>query len=152
MNVRTLMNIKRIAIIFAAIELVTALTKYGIYTMPIRFYGMEGYWSLPSLGTNLLGILFLALPITAIISLLKGKNIGFLWMGLFPIVAFVFGVVPIPFANYLYSSNVNINTVFIAIINILAVTISLWLYRSMKVRSNKKFNMDSGADAPPPVN
>lgn len=133
------MNKQKIALGFAILELLSALPWYGVYTSPIAFYGSSGYWSALSLGTNLLAIFFLLLPILAVVGLLSGWRTAFLWMGLYPVVAFLFGVVPIPFATHLYSSDKMLNTYLIGAIDILAVLITCWLYWSSRKRSNNFF-------------
>jgi len=143
------MDIKRISMILAALELITAVSIYQIYTLPFRIYGGDNYWSLPILGTNILSLLFLLIPILAFILILKNKAVGFLFLGLFPVVAYIFGVIPIPFANYLYTSNPELNTIFITIIDIMAIILALWLYLSIKKRSNKVSNRIGAQSAPP---
>jgi hypothetical protein len=129
------MTKERVAFGLAVLELFSALPLYGIYTSPIRFYGADNFWSLISLAGNGLSVLFLLFPVLAVIGFMRRWRTRFLWLGLYPVVAFLFGVVPIPFATHLYTADKMLNTYFIAAIDILWVGIVAWLYWSIK-RSN----------------
>lgn len=132
------MKQKQIAQLVAFGEVLTALPLYGIYTAPFRFFGAIGYWVPMNILTNVLSIVFVVLPLLAMYGVSKNKGYGYLSLGLFPVVAFVFGVTAIPFVRYLYGSNVMLNTVFIALINIVVIAAAMWLYRSGGLRSNKR--------------
>ena len=128
------MTKERIAFGLAVLELLSALPLYGIYTSPFRLYGADGFWSVISIVGSGLSILFPLLPFLAVIAFMRWRT-RFLWLGLYPVVAFLFGVVPIPFATHLYTADKMINTYFIAAIDVLWIGIVAWLYWSIK-RSN----------------
>ena len=135
------MTTRNVAILLAILELLSALPLYSIYTSPIRFYGLVGYWSAPSLAGNILAVLFLLIPALAVIGQLRKWKTAFIWLGLYPFVAFMFGVVPIPFATHLYTADKALNTYFIAGVDILWVGITVWLYWLIK-RSNPTLKRD----------
>ena len=126
------MNITRITQITIGLTLITAISKYGIYTWPFRTLGHDGFFHPAIMGSNLLSILFILSPILAAYFYRQNNNVCYFWLGLFALPAFMFGVVPIPFANYLYTDNTQINGVFIAMIDIALVAISWFLYRANK--------------------
>jgi len=131
------MNLYRIAIIIGTLELVAAIPLYGIYTAPIRFYGAIGYWEPMAVLTNILSLVFVLLPFAAVFALIKRKPVGYLWLALFPIVAFVFGVTAIPFVKYLYGTDIQFNTMIIGVINTLVVISVAWVFFANKKRSNQ---------------
>lgn len=139
------MDKKKIALVIAILELLSALPFYGIYTMVIRFYGATNYWTPLLIGTSLLGLAFLVLPLLAVIGLWKDWRSSYLWMGLYPVVAFLFGVVPVPFANYLYTDNSALNTVFIGIANLCVVILAIWLFLQTRASSNNSLRPTEGS-------
>lgn len=135
------MRKKRIAQLIALGEVIVALPLYGIYTAPIRLFGATGYWAPMNLFTNALGVVFLVLPLLALYGVSKARNYGYWCLGLFPVVASVFGVTAIPFVKYLYGSDVTLNTVFIVLINVLVTAAAVWLYHSGGLGSNPSLNL-----------
>ena len=115
------------------LTLLTALSKYEIYTWPLRAFGGQGFYHPAMIGANLLSILFLAGPLLALYFYLRKSNACYFWLASFSVPAFIFGVVPIPFENYLYTSSVHINTVFIALLDIALVVLCWCLYRVNKL-------------------
>ncbi len=61
---------------------------------------------------------------------------AYLWLAISPIIFFLFGSTPIPFANYLYSDHQLTNTVVIGIVDAGMVVLAIWLYQlNKKIRS-----------------
>ena len=143
------MNKKRIAQLIAIGQVLVALPLYGIYTAPIRFFGAIGYWDPMNILTNVLSVVFVALPLLALHGVSKDRRYGYWSLGLFPVVAFVFGVTAIPFVKYLYGSDVMLNTVFIVATNVVVTFATIWLYRSGGLRSNQSLNLKGAKNAPP---
>ena len=143
------MNNILIAKSIATLELASALPLYGIYSAPIRFYGADNYWTLLSLGSNLLGLCFIVLPLFAVIGIYRGWRVSYACMGLYPIVAFMLGATPVPFLTHLYTNDLLLNTVFIGIINALALSAVIWLFILSKRHSNNLLNQTGAYNAPP---
>jgi hypothetical protein len=143
------MKKKRISQLIALGEVIVALPLYGIYTAPVRFFGAIGYWAPMNILTNVLSVVFLVLPLLALYGISKDRSYGYWSLGLFPVVAFVFGVTAIPFVKYLYGSDVMLNTVFIVLINVLVTAAAIWLYYSGGLRSNQSLNLTGAKNAPP---
>ncbi len=129
------MNLTKATQITIGLTLFTALSKFGIYTWPFRTFGQDGYYHPAMVGTNLLSILFLVGPLLAVYFYRKKSNACYFWLASFAVPAIMFGVIPIPFANHLYTSNIQLNTVFIAIIDIGFVILCWRLYRVNKARN-----------------
>ena len=127
----------KIPFYFSCLVLVAALLRWPTYTFPFRTLGSEYFWSMEILAGNVLGILFLLLPILAFVGFLRHWRSAYVWLGLSPVVFFLFGSVPIPLAGYFYSNNQELNTIIIAAVDIAAVLAVVWLYRSAKTRSNQ---------------
>lgn len=142
-DVRTQMKKKRIAQFIALGEVLVALPLYGIYTAPIRFFGVSdiGYWAPINIVTYVLCVVFVVLPLLALYGISKDRSYGYWSLALFPVVAFVFGVTAIPFVKHLYGSNAMLNTVFIVLINVVVTSAAIWLYRSGGLRSNQSLNL-----------
>lgn len=100
--------------------------------MPFRFMGFEGFWHPLSVASQGLAILFLASPLLSLLYYVKQSNAAYFWMGVFAIPAFMFGYTPIPFGHYFYTDNINLNTVFIAILNLALIFLAIYLYRANK--------------------
>jgi len=128
---------KRIAQIVAIGELIVAVPLFGVYTAPFRFIGAVGYWAPEAILTNILSIVFVVLPFVALYGVSKGWIIGYWAMGVFPIVAFAFGITAIPFVKYLYGSDVMVNSYIIGGANIVVVLSAVWLYKAGGLRSNQ---------------
>jgi hypothetical protein len=126
------MNIAKLSQLTIGLTLFTAISKFEIYTWPFRTIGQDGFFHPLTLGTNLSAILFILSPLLAVYFYRKNSNACYFWLGIFAIPAFLFGMTPIPFATYLYSSNVQLNTVFIAIIDVLFVILVWFIYRANK--------------------
>ena len=130
------MRRRRIAQTLALGEMLVALPLYDIYTGPFQFFGMTGYWAPMNQLANLLSIVFVILPLLALYGVSKERTYGYWSLGLFPVVALVFGITALPLVKYLYGSKVTLNTVCIVIINLAVTTAALWLYRSRGLRFN----------------
>ena len=86
---------------------------------------------------DILSIVFLVLPFVALYGVSKDQRIGYWALGLFPIVAFVFGVTAIPFVKFFYGTNVMVNSYLIGAVNIAVVISAVWLYKAGGLRSNQ---------------
>lgn len=114
--------------ILGGLELLAALLAYGVWTLPFRNFGIAGSSEPLILATNFLSIIFLLLPVFGLWAMFNQRKSGYLALAVFPVVAYIFGVTAIPFIKYLYGSSVQVNSIIIAIINIIVVAIALWLY------------------------
>jgi len=127
------MNINRITQILIGFVLFVSIFNYEIFTLLIRTFGSNGFFHPAMLSTNLLSIFFILCPLLALYYYLKNNNLSYLWLSLFSIPAFTFGVAAIPFAAYFYSSNIQLNTIFIITTNIALIIASWYLYRAKNV-------------------
>ena len=133
------MNLIKLSQVVIVLTLFTAISKYGVYKFPFTSYGMIGSFEPYWIAHNLLSFLFILSPLIAAYYFFIRKNKKcFFWLALFAIPAFIFGIVPIPFANYLYTSNIHLNTVFIAIIDLAFIGLCWYLYSA-----NPSFKQDS---------
>jgi len=78
--------------------------------------------------------LFLVLPIAAVFGLFRNNQWGFYPLIVFPIVAAVFGAIPIPFVAQLYSSNVVFMSNAIIVINLVFVGFGVFLFRDARAK------------------
>lgn len=80
-------------------------------------------------------ILFLVLPVVALAGMLRRNRMGFIAMAAFPVPAWVFGTMPLPFSSALLPFTVSTNSWIITIVNTVAVAIGVVLYlKSGKAR------------------
>lgn len=73
-------------------------------------------------------MLFIACPILAAVLYVMEKRACFIWLGLFGVSAFTFGVTPFPLAQHLYTESVALNSVFIGLANAALVVLAAYLY------------------------
>lgn len=76
--------------------------------------------------------LFLVLPIAAVYGLFRNNQWGFYPLIVFPIVAAIFGAIPIPFVAHLYSSDVLFMSKVIIIVDLVFVGIGVFLLRDAR--------------------
>jgi len=88
---------------FSCLVLVTALLRWPTYTFPFGTLEDERFWSVELVVGNLMCISFLLFPILAFLGFILKWRSSYFWLGLSPLVFFMFGTIPIPFAGYLYS-------------------------------------------------
>jgi hypothetical protein len=112
------MTSKAVMRVLLCLVLMTALPKYEIYTFP--FLNMQN--------VSIIVLLIYSMNILFILAI----RFQYVWLGIFAIPAFLFGVMPIPFATYLYSDNHFINTVFIGIFNVVLIVVSGFLFKECK--------------------
>ena len=146
------MDARRLIIGVSVLEAVTALSYPAIYVLPFRVFGTVGYWAPISLATNVLALMFLLLPLLGLAGVLKGWRLTVIALGLWPAVAFVFGVIPLPFGHLLYTENPAANTVVIAVADLLLLAAVAWLAIATRPRSNNTVETDarkSGARGSP---
>lgn len=126
MRVRNqLLLIEKILLVFV---LLSALPKHAIYLSPFRSFGAVGYLHPASVVTKLLAMLFIICPLMAVYYHVRNRSARFFWLAAFAVPAFMFGVIPIPFAERLYTDNVEANTIAIAAVNFLYFIIVAYLY------------------------
>lgn len=107
----------RIAQGLAVLQLLTAIVLHGVYTSQWARLTTDRVLPLVDLAVSIAAVLFFLLPITAVFGLLRHRRWGFYPLILFPLVAIVFGTIPIPFASLLYSSDVELMSKVIVVIN-----------------------------------
>ena len=146
------MDTRRFLIGASVLETVTALSYPVIYLLPFRVFGTAGYWTPISLATSVLALMFLLLPLLALAGVLKGWRLAVIALGLWPAVAFVFGVIPLPFGHLLYTEDPAANTIVIAVADLLLLAAVAWLAIAKGPRSNNTVEADarkSGARGSP---
>jgi hypothetical protein len=79
-------------------------------------------------------LLFLFLPIAAVIGLFRESRWGFYPLVVFPFVAAVFGAIPIPFVAHLYSADVVFMGKVIIVVDLIFVGIGVLLYRDARAK------------------
>lgn len=137
------MDTRRLTIGLSLLEIVTALSYPAIYSLPFRTFGSMGYWAAVSLATHALALLFLLVPILGLAGAVRGSRIAFLALGLWPVIAFSFGVIPLPFGHFLYTNDPAINTVIIGVVDVLALAAAIWLFLAGRPRSNSTVETDA---------
>lgn len=121
----------------AVLQLLTALALHGVYTNPwIRIAVSQGI-SLIDGVMILAALLFILLPIAAVIGLARHKRWGFYPLIVFPLTAFVFGTIPIPYASYFFSSNIHSNSVIIVIVNVALIGVGIALLIFSRARFDR---------------
>ena len=119
----------RTARVLAALQLLTAVALHGVYTS--EWGRLTSDQVVPLLQRSVSGaaILFILLPITAVIGLFRYRRWGFYPLILFPLVAIVFGTIPIPFASTFFSSDIHLMSIVIVVVNTILVIAGVVLLR-----------------------
>ncbi len=118
----------RIAQVLAALQLFKAIELHGVYTNLRSWLSTDQVMSLLNWALSFAGILFVLLPIAAVIGLFRYRRWGFIPLIVFPLIAIVFGAIPIPFVSYLYSSDVQFMGKVTVGINVIFSGIGLALF------------------------
>ena len=130
-------KIWRTAQVLAVLQLLTALALHGVYTNPwIRVSVSQGP-SLLDAAMIFAALLFIVLPIAAVVGLVRNNRWGFYPLIVFPLTAIVFGTIPVPYASHFFSSNIQLNSVIIVVVDVALVGFGiglLMLSRSRDVR------------------
>src|SRR5690606_31755325 len=108
----------------------------------VRSFGAVGYLHPASVVTNVLAILFILSPLMAAYLHFRKRFSRFFWLAAFAVPAFMFGVMPIPFAEKLYSDNVQVNTIAIGVVNLLYLLVVACLYYLQRRNNSDKNNGD----------
>ena len=126
------MSTSRIPYYLAILILIAALLRWAVYTYPFQSIGISNYWHIATIGTNLLMISFLVVPVLGLIGVLRNWRTKYLWLALAPIIFYFFGSIPIPFSGYLNSDNYDLNTKIIFGVNLAIIGLVIWLYINEK--------------------
>ncbi len=96
----------RTAQVFAVLQLLTAFALHGVYTNQLWHLSPDQTMSLKGVAVSVAAFLFILLPFAAVTGLFRYKRWGYYALILFPLVAIVFGTIPIPYASYFFSSDI----------------------------------------------
>ena len=131
------MHMLKVTLYFSVLVFVCALLQWPVYTFPISSFGNNGYWHPAIIGTNLLMLSVLILPLLSLIGAIQDWRSKFLFLGITPIIFSLFGMVPIPFAEYFYTKNHELNSVLIYSTNLIAIAFIFYLYILERKTTNK---------------
>ena len=124
----------RIAKVLAILQILKALELHGAYTIQWARLTSDQAMSLADLAVAFASLLFLVLPIAAVYGLFRNQQWGFYPLIAFPIVAAVFGAIPIPFLAHFYSSDVVFMSKIVIVVDLVFVGIGVLLFRDARAR------------------
>lgn len=124
----------RIAKVLAILQLLKALELHGAYTIQWSRLTSDQAMSLIDWAVAFASFLFLVLPIAAVYGLFRNNQWGFYPLIVFPLVATIFGAIPIPFVAHLYSSDVGFMSTMIIAVNLVFVGIAVLLLRDARAK------------------
>jgi len=116
--------------VLALLALVSALSTPGIFLWPLKALRIQDYFATQPflLGfMAVLRILFLVLPLVALVSALLKRRWSLYCTIAFAVVAWVFGAASIPFLAFAFPS-VAPRSIAITIINLCVVGLAVWLW------------------------
>ena len=125
----------RIAKVLAVLQLLKALELHGVYTVQWARLTSDQVMSLADWAVAFASLLFLVLPIAAVFGLFRNNQWGFYPLIVFPIVAAVFGAIPIPFIAQLYNSDVVLMSKVIIVVDLIFVGIGVLLFRDARAKT-----------------
>lgn len=88
----------------------------------------------------LAALLFIVLPIAAVIGLARSKRWGFYPLIVFPLTAIVFGTIPVPYASHFFSSNIQFTSVIIVVVDVALVGFGIALLMLSRGRVVRAMN------------
>ncbi len=124
----------RIAKVLAILQILKALELHGAYTIHWARLTSDQAMSLADWAVAFASLLFLVLPIAAVYGLFRNQQWGFYPLIAFPIVAAVFGAIPIPFLAHFYSSDVVFMSKIVIVVDLVFVGIGVLLFRDARAR------------------
>jgi hypothetical protein len=128
----------RIAKVLAILQLLKALELHGAYTIQWARLTSDQAMSPADWAVAFASFLFLLLPIVAVLGLFRNNQWGFYPLIVFPIVAAVFGTIPIPFVAHFYSSDVVFMSKVIIVVDLVFVGIGVLLFRNARAKMATK--------------
>lgn len=124
----------RTAKVLAILQLLKALESRGVYTIQWARLTSDQAIALVDSAVVFAALLFWILPIAAVIGLFRGSRWGFYPLIIFPVVAAVFGTIPIPLVAHLYSPDVVFMGKVIIVVNLIFCGVGVLLYRDAKTQ------------------
>ena len=118
----------RVGWVLAILQVLCALFMTGLIWTPLTWFEVVDATLLWQFALFTANILFLALPMIGLVGMLRRSRIGFIAIAAFPIPAWVFGTMPLPFSSSLLPFSIPTNSWVISIVNALAVVIGVMLY------------------------
>lgn len=146
------MDTRRLTIAASVLVVVTALSYPSIYTLPFRTVGAAGHSAPISLVAHGLAVLFLILAALGLALAANRSRAALIALGLWTVIAFSFGVIPLPFGHVLYTADPGINAFIIGVVDFMALAAVTWLFIASRPRSNSTVETDarkSGARGSP---
>ena len=118
----------RVGWVLAILQILCAVFMTGRLWMPWTWFDVVNATLLWQLALFTANILFLILPVIALVGMLRRRRFGFMAIAVFPVVAWVFGTMPIPFSSEVLPFAIATNSWIISIVNALAVVIGVTLF------------------------
>lgn len=138
------MNVRSIGVVLAALQLATSVSLYGVFWDPWRWFQVSSASIAFQTAMFTASLLFILLPIAAVAGVWHHRKVGWYALCGYPAIAWIFGTVPIPFASYVYSADIRLNSVAITIVNVLAIIVGIALLMWKPVRPNKSLHEPPG--------
>ena len=114
----------------AVASLLAAVFSHGVYTFYV-LHGVQPLHNAMHVATLLAALAFIAAPLLAVIGLFRGKIWGFYALGVFPLVAFAFGISAFPLIGHLFPAGAS-RSLAIGLVNGVILVSITWLWRVAK--------------------
>lgn len=138
------MNVRTIGLVLGALQLATSVSLYGVFWEPWRWFQVASLFGVVQVAMFVASLLFILLPIAALLGIWLHRGFGWYALCGFPVIAWIFGAVPIPFASYAYSEDIRLNSIGITIVDALAIAVGVTLLMKQRARPNKVLQTDKG--------
>ena len=123
------LNTWRVSQILAVLQLLTAFALHGVYTSQWGWLSADNVMTLLDKSVSFAALLFILLPVAAVIGLFRCQRWGYYPLIVFPLVAIIFGTIPFPYASYFFSSDIQFMSKVIVAINVILVGVGVALFR-----------------------
>ena len=125
-------KIWRTAQVLAVLQLLAALALHGVYTRQWSLLTTDQVMPFLDKAVSIAALLFILLPIAAVLGLFRYSRWGYYPLIAFPLVAIVFGTIPIPYASHFFGSDIKFMSNIVVAVNVVLVSVGVVLFKYSK--------------------
>lgn len=127
-------------ITLSTLFVISAVTRWSVYTFPYRSFGSANYWSPDLLLANSMSILFLVVPVLSLLGILFNWRVSCMFLVISPVLFVWFGAVPIPFAKDIFEYFGVYGFEFVTIVNFVFLVVAFLLCLNSRSRGLRADN------------
>ena len=125
----------RVGQLLVALQVIKTLELHAAVVFSIKQLVSDQPMMLADWTVLAAGLLLFLLPVVALIGLIRNRVWGFLPIVAYPLVATVFGAVPVPFLHHFYLDDIELMNSVIIIADLMFAALALYLYVGARTRA-----------------